>query len=67
MLLALVRFISGQSCRHSCKKVFFKVTHVKGIGAERAFGPLNGFVYISQWASRVNSQNRPHFECDYRN
>ena len=26
------------------------------------FGPLNVFVYISHWAARVNSQNRPHFE-----
>ena len=25
------------------------------------FGPLNVFVYISHWAVRVNSQNRPHF------
>ena len=31
------------------------------------FGPLNVFVYISHWAARVNSQNRPHFEGDYRN
>ena len=31
------------------------------------FGTLNVFVYISHWASRVNSQNRPHFEGDCRN
>ena len=24
-------------------------------------------MYISHWAARVNSQNRPHFEGDYRN
>ena len=31
------------------------------------FGPLNVFVYISHWAARVNTQNRPHFEGDFRN
>ena len=31
------------------------------------FGPLNVFAYISYWAARVNSQNKPHFEGDYRN
>ena len=31
------------------------------------FGPFNVFVYISHWAARVNSQNKPHFEGDYRN
>ena len=29
--------------------------------------PLNDFIYISHWATWVNSQNRPHFEGDYRN
>ena len=29
------------------------------------FSPLNVFVYISYWATQVNSQNRSHFEGDY--
>ena len=39
----------------------------------RAYAPMeykpgfNVFVYISHWAARVNSQNRPHFEGDYWN
>ena len=31
------------------------------------FGPLNDFVYISHGPARINYQNRPHFEGDYRN
>ena len=27
----------------------------------------NVFVYISHWAAWVNTQNKPHFEGDYRN
>ena len=38
-----------------------------GIVTRYPFGPLNVFVYISHWAARVNTQNRPHFEVDYWN
>ena len=41
-----------------------------GLGGGRVtrfpFGPLNVFVYNSNWAAQVNSQSRPHFEGDYR-
>ena len=61
------------------KNIFYgvglPVTHqflciTDGLGGGRVtrfpFGPLNVFVYILHSVARVNSQNRPHFEGDYR-
>ena len=50
---------------------FFRVSIGVSIGGGKiirySFITLNVFVYISYWAAQVNSQNRLHFEGDYRN
>ena len=49
----------------------FNIRSLHSIGGGRVtrfpFSPLNVFVYISHWTARVNYQNRPHFQGDYRN
>ena len=69
--------LTMDNCLICCKRVLPHAKQVNCylchliIGGGRVtrfpFGPLNVFVYISHWAAQVNSQNRPHFEEDYRN
>ena len=59
------------SCGNTCQIWMWFNRSNKISGGERVtrfpFGLLNVLVYISHWAARVNSENRLHFEGDYRN